>query len=251
MEQNFESFVNTVFKEKNVEIINFEKEKSISKEYDAHPGLIQNLSLEILSRITLVEGTTFGKKQRNCGKKHIEISNSCKPIAEITEKINIEKNIIRQCQAVIDDYGKIINSLKIFEKYLKSTLLRYIVIQTCLYFIIQLLLLYKEIQDLMEKIKRYPKLNSNICSNDYEKIKSSIIEEIKNYYIFNNQIPEGIINFSISPINIAMSKEFGNVSRIMYKTDLHVTQYHRNLKFKESYFLSQKQKMQLYLYTLI
>ncbi|ETO15647.1 hypothetical protein RFI_21716 [Reticulomyxa filosa] len=152
------------------------------------------------------------------------------------------KNIIKQCQVIIQDYRKIVNALKVLERYMKSLMMRYIVIQTNLYFILQLLILIKEVQELVEKLKRYPKLNHNICTNDYEEIKKSMYEEIKNYFIFNNQIPNGIINFTMPPINTALAKEFIGASGKMVKTDLHVAQYQRSLASKESYFLSQKKK---------
>ncbi|ETO05101.1 hypothetical protein RFI_32295, partial [Reticulomyxa filosa] len=93
---------------------------------------------------------------------------------------------------LIDSEQKIIDSLKLFKKVLKSILLRYAYLQRFIYFLIQLIVLFKESKELLEKIKRFTKINSTMIQKDIQEIKVILLEKIKNYFIFIRHITEGM-----------------------------------------------------------
>ncbi|ETO09138.1 hypothetical protein RFI_28250 [Reticulomyxa filosa] len=225
IEQNCDPMVNTIFYQKSVNIITFEQEIEISKEYEQHS---ENTKI-ITEKIQSINHS--GSNKKDAESRLLELSKSEE---QTSGKTNKETALIQQCQAIIDGDNKVLDCLKAFDKFMKSLMLRYITIQTNLLFIIQLLLLYKEIQDLIDKTKRFPKFNPNILVIDSTEIKKSIIEEIKNYHKFNRQIPEGIINFTVSPVNIALSKEFAQIGTSLSTTDHPISQYQRTTKFKET-----------------
>ncbi|ETO36028.1 hypothetical protein RFI_01034, partial [Reticulomyxa filosa] len=258
VEKNLQPVDHSSSKEPMEEEEQIENEKDKEQEQDRLSFVRLSFVASIMSSfLSSVEGTSLLRQEFSRQLKHYQ---SFKKYLEKNEKIIIEKSqvlensgkdkildeyclekidpekiqeivdkrkIIQQCQAIIDCDKKIIESLKIFGKVLKSILIRIIAIQICLYFIIQLFLLFKECQDLLEKMKRFPTIN----------------KKIKNYFIFNRQIPDGFFNFSVSPLNIAISAEFSRYNTgNLFQTDHHVAQYQRTINIKENYFMSQKQK---------
>ncbi|ETO04488.1 hypothetical protein RFI_32909 [Reticulomyxa filosa] len=86
-----------------------------------------------------------------------------------------------------------------------------------------------------------------ILQKDTQEIKAMLLEEIKNYHMFIRQIPDCIINFSVSPINIAISAEFSRYNPgPLFQNDHFSTQYQSSVAARENLFLCQKQKMLSY-----